>query len=356
MTQLFGPAFLRGVTTFTLADLADLGSDAFDTDRISLAGFRLAALFRPASPPGTPDTQVAVAWRHAAYQELLAAEYLCTASSRDTALATTAQPKITEQVRQFLHDRAGDQDARAADCIVPAGTYLVGPSHRLMLRRLDQPVRVDRFPVTVARYKQFLAAIERDGSGSWDHPDVPADQTHQPWRERLRVPDYYENPAYHNHPAIAVSWWSAWAFSAWDGARLPTSLEWEAAARGPDGRLFPWGDNVDLDAVNCADTWAGRPLITYEAWRVELDTGRLKEALPGPVDAHPLNVSPFGIREMSGNVWELTATTLPSVNEAVICGGSFDNPYRAVQASSKGSYRRRGASNAVGFRCARDVS
>ncbi len=45
-----------------------------------------------------------------------------------------------------------------------------------------------------------------------------------------------------------------------------------------------------------------------------------------------------------------------NANEAVICGGSFDNPYRAVQASSKGTYRRRGASNAVGFRCAQDLT
>jgi Sulfatase-modifying factor enzyme 1 len=157
---------------------------------------------------------------------------------------------------------------------------------------------------------------------------MPPGQTHQPWRERLRVPGYHDDSAYDNHPAIAVSWWSAWAFAAWDAGSLPTSLEWEAAARGQDRRLFPWGDNIDLNAVNCADTWAGQPLITYEAWRAELSTGRLKEALPGPVDAHPRNVSPFGIREMVGNVWELTATLLPSVNEAVICGGSFDNPYR----------------------------
>jgi formylglycine-generating enzyme required for sulfatase activity len=77
---------------------------------------------------------------------------------------------------------------------------------------------------------------------------MPAGQTHQPWRERLRVPGYYDNPAYDNHPAIAISWWSTWAFAAWDGAWLPTSLEWEAAVRGPDGRLFPWGDDLDLDA------------------------------------------------------------------------------------------------------------
>jgi formylglycine-generating enzyme required for sulfatase activity len=224
-----------------------------------------------------------------------------------------------------------------------------------MLRRVKRPVHLDQFAVTVGRYKQFLAAVARDGSARWDHPAMPAGQAHEPWRDRLRIPDYYDDPAYDNHPAIAVSWWSAYAFARFDGKRLPTSLEWEAAARGRDGRLFPWGDQVDLAAVNCADTWSDHPLITYDAWRAELDRGRLKDALPGPVDAHPANVSPFGLREMAGNVWELTATVLEDLNEAVICGGSFDNPYRAVQACSKGTYRRRGASNAVGFRCARDL-
>jgi formylglycine-generating enzyme required for sulfatase activity len=59
---------------------------------------------------------------------------------------------------------------------------------------------------------------------------------------------------------------------------------------------------------------------------------------------------------MAGNVWELTSTVFEHLNEAVICGGSFDNPYRAIQASSKGSYRRRGTSNAVGFRCVEDLA
>ena len=241
------------------------------------------------------------------------------------------------------------------DCVLPAGVYVVGPSHHLMLRRLERPVRFDQFPVTVDRYKQFLAAVARHGSARWDHPSMPAGHSHEPLAGRLRVPGYYADPAYENHPAVAVSWWSAYAFARFDGKRLPTSLEWEAAARGADGRLFPWGDQVDLSAVNCADSWSDHALITYEAWRQELDRGRLKDALPCPVDAHPGNVSPFGIREMAGNVWEFTGTVLEDLNEAVICGGSFDNPYRAVQASSKASYRRRGASNAVGFRCAEDL-
>lgn len=111
-----------------------------------------------------------------------------------------------------------------------------------------------------------------------------------------------------------------------------------------------------MSVVNSADSWSDHPLITYEAWRAELDRGRLEDALPGPVDAHPGNVSPFGVREMAGNVWEFTTTVLEDLNEAVICGGSSDNPYRALQASSKGTYRRRGASNAVGSRYAQDLT
>jgi formylglycine-generating enzyme required for sulfatase activity len=296
-----------------------------------------------------------VAFRHVAYQELLAAEFLRTAEGRAAALGAPERPRLTEQVRQFLC-RRGDGAAGTDDCVLPAGVCVVGPSHHLMLRRIERPVRFDRFPVTVGRYKQFLEAVARDGSAQWDHPAMPAGYTHEPWRERLRVPSYYDDPAYDNHPAIAVNWWSAYAFARFEGKRLPTSLEWEAAARGADGRLFPWGDRVDVSVVNCADSWSDHPLITYETWRAELDRGLLEDALPGPVDAHLGNVSPFGIREMAGNVWEFTATVLEDLNEAVICGGSFDNPYRAVQASSKGTYRRRGASNAVSFRCAQDLT
>jgi hypothetical protein len=357
MVNFFGLAFLRGATVFTLVELVnELGIGVFGGGRVELGRFRLRELFRAADPGGE-----AVAFRHVAYQELLAAEFLRGSAGREAALAAAARPRLTEQVREFLHRRSqaagglmGSAEA-AGECIVPAGAYLVGPSHHLMLLRVERPVRMDLFPVTVARYKLFLEAVAREGSAEWDHPAMPEGYIHEPWRERLRVPSYYEDPAYENHPAIAVNWWSAYAFARFEGKRLPTSLEWEAAARGLDGRLFPWGDEVDLAVVNCADSWSDYPLITYEAWREELDRGRLGDALPSPVDAHPGNVSPFGAREMVGNVWEWTATVLDDLNEAVICGGSFDNPYRAVQASSKGTYRRRGASNAVGFRCAEDV-
>jgi hypothetical protein len=306
VVDFFGLAFLRGVTTFTSVELVnELGLAVFEGSRAGLGGFRLMALFRPAGIPGNPDAAgfggAAVAFRHVAYQELLAAEFLRTAQGRAAALGAPERPRLTEQVRQFLSRRAAAA-AGTDDCVLPAGVYMVGPSHHLMLRRIERPVRLDRFPVTVSRYKRFLEAIGREGSAQWDHPAMPAGYTHELWRERLRVPGYYDDSLYDNHPAIAVNWWSAYAFARFDRKRLPTSLEWEAAARGGDGRLFPWGDEVDLSVVNYADSWSGHPLITYEAWRAELDRGRLEDALPGPVDAHPENVSPFGVREMAGNV------------------------------------------------------
>ena len=350
----FGLAFLRGITVFTLLDLVnDLGIGVFDRGRVEVAGFRLRDLFRTTAPGGA-----ALALRHAVYQELLAAEYLRNPHHRDLALRAAPRPRLTEEVRKFLYQRtrAASAPGPSAACVVPAGVYLTGPSHQLMLRRLDNPVRLDEFPVTVARYKRFLDLAGQRGSADWDHPSAPAGHSHLPAPDRLPVPAYYDDPAYADHPAVAVSWWSAYALARSENKRLPTSLEWEAAARGTDGRLFPWGDDIDLSAVNCADTWSARPLITYAAWRAEHDRGQLAKALPTPVDAHPANTSPFGIRELCGNVWEWTSTLVTGTGEAVICGGSFDNPYRAVQASAKGSYRRDGACDLVGFRCAQDLT
>ncbi|MFI0818571.1 SUMF1/EgtB/PvdO family nonheme iron enzyme [Streptomyces sp. NPDC021098] len=346
-----GRAFLEDRTVFSLLELHNaLGPQAFDGGRITPEAFHLSRLFRPAGPQ-------ALAFVHSAYQELLAARYLSTPDGRAQAADLPDAAYLTEQIRAFLaaHSTLPAHPAPADDCVLHPGVYLVGPAERLLLRRVRHPVRFDRHPVTVARYRPFLQALRPDGTSPWDHPDQPPGTTHAAWTERLRVPDYYDGPRYDDHPAICVSWWAAYAFAAFEGKRLPTSLEWEAAARGTDGRLFPWGDAPDLQAVNCADTWAGRPLVTYQACKEEFDRGGLGHAWVAPVDARPTNRSPYGIADMVGNVWEWTSTSVNDPEEAVICGGAFDNPLRAAQASAKGLYRRSRASNAVGFRCVTEL-
>jgi formylglycine-generating enzyme required for sulfatase activity len=343
----FGHAFLADRTVFSLLDIhRQLGADAFKDGRLDLDACVLAPLLRPAGPDH-------VAFVHTAYQELLAARYLTEPANRDLAADLLPGVYLTEQVRAFLAGTLTTQETD--DCVLPAGAYLVGPAERLLIHRVERPVRFDRHAVTVARYRRFLDVLDADGTSQWDHPDQPADVTHRPWTDRLRRPDYYENPRYDAHPATCVSWWSAYAFAAFEGKRLPTSLEWEAAARGTDGRLFPWGDTPDSTRVNCADTWVGRPVVTYQAWYRDFAGDAVRRAGATPADERPGNRSPFGVLDMVGNCWEWTSTSLSDPGEAVICGGSYDNPMRAVQTSSKGIYRKRGGSNAVGFRCVQDI-
>jgi hypothetical protein len=350
LETFLGRGFLASRTVFTLSGLCtELGVEVFRDGRVAFDALLLDSLFRPAGP----DT---VTLEHSVFAEYLAACYLRTPEGRADAATIQPEPLLTDQVRQFLAHAGAEAPAAAVrSCAVPAGAYLVGPGHRLLLRTLARPILADEHPVTVGRYQQFLAAVAREGCAAWDHPDTPEDHTHEPWRDRLREPRYFTDPAFAGHPVICITWWSAYAFAAWDGKRLPTVTEWEIAARGPGGRLFPWGDALDLDAVNCADTWSGRPLVTFETWKQEIDSGRLRTGGPTPVTAYPRNVSPFGVRGMAGNIWEWTATVFDDVNSAAICGGSYDNPSRAVQASSHGLYVRRGSSNAVGFRCVQDL-
>lgn len=344
----FGQAFLNDRTVFSLLDLHRLlGAAAFADGRLDIDACVLGPLLRPAGPER-------VAFVHTAYQELLAARFLADPAHRDTAAEIQGGAFLTEQVRAFLAGLPGAQQSN--ECVLPAGTYVVGPAERLLLRRVPHPVRFDRHAVTVARYGRFLEALNADGTSAWDHSEQPPNVTHHPWTDRLRKPDYYEDPRYDSYPAVCVSWWSAYAFAAFEGKRLPTSLEWEAAARGTDGRLFPWGDEPDDARINCADFWVGRPVVTYQAWYRDFAEGAVRRAWVTPVDQRTGNRSPFGIVDMVGNCWEWTSTSLSDAGEAVICGGSYDNPMRAVQASTKGLYRKRGGSNVVGFRCVEDIT
>jgi formylglycine-generating enzyme required for sulfatase activity len=358
-----GRAFLTERTVFSLLDLhRELGAGAFTGGCIDPVSSVLASLLRPAGPDH-------VAFAHTAYQELLAARYLADPAHREAMADLPGGAFVTEQVRAFLSGLSalpgpsensgigeGGPEAVRDDCLLPAGAYLVGPSSRLLIRRVERPVRFDRRAVTVARYRRFLDSLYADGTSRWDHPDQPEDVTHRPRTESLRHPDYFEDPRFADFPMTCVSWWSAYAFAAFEGKRLPTSLEWEAAARGADGRLFPWGDTPDLRHVNCADTWVGHPVVTYQAWLRDFAGDAIRRAGVTPADERPGNRSPIGVLDMVGNCWEWTSTSLRDSSEAVICGGSYDNPMRAVQTSTKGLYRKNGASNAVGFRCVEDVT
>jgi len=113
--------------------------------------------------------------------------------------------------------------------------------------------------------------------------------------------EYYGNPEFDNYPVIMVDWWQANAFCEWAGGRLPSEAEWEKAARGTDGRKYPWGnDPITEDKANFCDV-----NCTRDHANPAFNDGFADTA---PVGSYPNGASPYGVMDMAGNVWEWTSS------------------------------------------------
>ena len=129
------------------------------------------------------------------------------------------------------------------------------------------------------------------------------------WRvdNDITLPRYWEDDRFNGEdsPVVGVSWYEAEAFANWQSnesgmeLRLPTEAEWEKAARGTDGRIFPWGNDWDPTRVNYCDSNCD------QSWKDA--AGDDGYAFTAPVGSYPDGVSPYGALDMAGNVWEWTA-------------------------------------------------
>jgi formylglycine-generating enzyme required for sulfatase activity len=201
--------------------------------------------------------------------------------------------------------------------------------------------RIGRYPVTNAEYQAFAEDARHPAPRDWENDTYPRDKG--------------------DHPVVYISWHDALAYCQWlsqkSGKRyhLPSEAEWEKAARGEDGRIYPWGDDWDAEKVNSVE--GGSKTTT-------------------PVGQYsPAGDSPYGIADMAGNVWEWTRSLwgkkldepefgypydpedsgredLKAGDEVlrVLRGGAFGNGRRGVRCAVRLGNLPVGRSHGLGFR------
>jgi len=221
---------------------------------------------------------------------------------------------------------------------VPAGDFTMGTDNsdsdgpdvplnnndeRPMHTATTRAFFIDKTPVTNAQYKKFCDATHYPVPPQWENGTFPDGQD--------------------NYPVVRVSYYEAVAYAKWVGKRLPTEIEWEKAARGTDGRRFPWGDD----------------------W----DESKVVSGMDGPiaVGQRPDGASPYGALDMSGNVNCWTSSwfeaypgaplILPSFGEKfkVVRGGPFMGGQNMFQTFYRSVCRPTSKTEWIGIRCVEDA-
>lgn len=186
---------------------------------------------------------------------------------------------------------------------------------------------IDLTPVTQAEYGRFLK----------DNPEHRVPCVDEPWAGPFNWKEDRRQPpqGLEQHPVVLVSWYDALAYARWSGKVLPSEEQWEKAARGTDGRHYPWGDMWDATRLNSGERIAGRDFENIgdmHRWFDGLDTS--KQAYTTAVNAYPAGESPYGLLDMAGNVWEWTASWFQAYPGSVAKHDDFGEKCRVMRGGS----------------------
>jgi len=273
----------------------------------------------PEAPPDTPvpqPTPTSTATQTAAEE-----------AASPTPAGPTATPVPTSTPRPAATPTSAPSN-KPNTVYIQGGTFILGsdsgsedetPQQDLIISAFN----VDIYPVTNAEYKEFVDATGHNPPRTWD------DGT------------YADGTA--DHPVTWVNWNDAKAYCEWAGKRLPTEFEWERAARGTDGRTYPWGDAFDAAKCNSKESGLGGT---------------------SAVGSYPDGASPDGVFDMAGNVWEWTADwyqgyrgtryELSRYGEQykVLRGGSWFDGGELQRTTTRKSFDPNQGFSTIGFRCA----
>lgn len=223
--------------------------------------------------------------------------------------------------------------------IIPGGEFIMGSNLADEKRGINVGVDeipqrkfflksyyIDKYEVTSQQYKKFVDATGNKPPFDWENGRYPSGET--------------------TFPVAHIDWSDADAYCRWRGKRLPTEVEWEKAARGTDGRIYPWGDSFDKNKANTK----------------EWDRERIS------VGSFPEGASPYGVMDMAGNVWEWTSDWYKPYPGSELERTDFGEKYKVLRGGAWNSYGDMARSNErfpynpkeyyqcyIGVRCVKDL-
>jgi eukaryotic-like serine/threonine-protein kinase len=265
---------------------------------------------------------------------------LCACQASSPATPATASPQAVQPFQTGGTQVPSEKDGMQM-VFVPAGEFWMGSSEEDLAAKGDEKPQhkvyldafwIDRTEVTIAMYNQCVHA------GTCQYPyGTSADEIHS----------FYQNPENADYP-INTTWTDAGTYCRWAGRHLPSEAEWEKAARGTDGRLYPWGN-----------TPPGPDLLNFNS--LLGSTTR--------VGSYPGGASPYGALDMAGNLWEWVTDwydhayyvnspssnpTGPAPQAYRACrGGSWNSSAKVVRAATRGNQDPGQCDGLVGIRCSK---
>ncbi len=272
-----------------------------------------------------------------------------------------------------IHETGVDPEAWVT---IPAGEFLSGQHDDPMTLDYDYEIMVT--DVTVEQYARFLEdariagflKVEDDAILGFypgdefqgvkheieipaaDYVFIPLDDPSQKIEFTSKV-TFGAKEGFENHPMTVVSWFGAWGYCTYYGYRLPTELEWEKAARGTDGRPFPWGWEIMRENANfysSRDPFEGMSSFGSRTSPVGFYSGQIYDGY-ATLDS----ASPYGLYDMAGNVWQWIGDVQPQegFSDRFMHGGSKDTYDMDLRVWVRNSAPPMYYSPGVGFRCVR---
>jgi formylglycine-generating enzyme required for sulfatase activity len=210
---------------------------------------------------------------------------------------------------------------------IPAGPFIFGDKAKEPNENIEKIYRIDVYPVTNREFEAFIREGGYIKNEYWS-------ESGRAWRnqESITEPGYLKDEKWNqpDHPVVGVSFYEAEAYAKFRGKRLPSEKEWERAARGTHGGVYPWGDEFDREKCNTSESLIGQTT---------------------PVTKYPNGISPEGCYDMAGNVREWTASHYDK-DTYVLRGGSWYDFLEDARCAYRGWYNPDFRLRHAGFRCA----